>query len=211
MRCKWSTSLWGSERMTSTPVPQYIAYLPRNMWCGNQSDRTDSLPPDLRTIPCPDRLSRQKLEIKISYPINDSYFIIIIYYLLFTFNRPFPHSKNQWRRIEVRGVHANLAFVLLFQRTEVECGKGLLIIVISFPGHHFLRKNRSATFCYADSHLQTISLRINRTTGPFIVYCSVFTMFLFSAVLGEKEVKWKCFIVRFRSFVITFFQSFVIQ
>ena len=170
----------------TTPDPQCIAYLPRNMWRGNQSDRTDSLPPDLRTIPCPDRLSRQKLEIKISYPINDSYFIIIIYYLLFTFNRPFPHSKNQWRRIEVRGVHPNLALVLFFQRTEVECGKGLLFIVISFPGNHFLRENRSATLCYADSHLQTISLRINRTTGPFSILFGIHHVSFLCCVRRER-------------------------
>ena len=47
--------------------------------------------------------------------------------------RPFPHSNKQWCRIEVRvdknmygNVHPNLALVLLFVRTEVEYGKGLL-------------------------------------------------------------------------------------
>ena len=46
-------------------------------------------------------------------------------------NRPFPHF-NRRRRVEVRvdkntaNVHPNLALVLLFVLTEVECGKGLL-------------------------------------------------------------------------------------
>ena len=50
-------------------------------------------------------------------------------------NKPYPHSNEQWHEIEVRvnkiqetpyeNVHPNLALVILFVRTEMECEKDL--------------------------------------------------------------------------------------
>ena len=71
--------------------------------------------------------------------------IIVVYFtqlVLKTWitNRPFPHSKKEWHRIEVRvdqtwteqmyeNAHPNLALLLMFERTEVQYRTGLVFFV----------------------------------------------------------------------------------